>query len=129
MIQECFDCGSKNIRDCGDNFFIDNPFFGRFSTGSNHVFKCNDCGMLLLDKKCRRYLRMLQNNKISEYLLKYHNPQKFSHKYMPESDVLGKIGFIPELVMKIKINGQNLFWKPSVDKFIKNGKDGRIQIV
>lgn len=129
MIKECFNCGSSDISDCGVNYQIDNPFFGKMTTGNHHVFRCNECGMMLLDEKCRAFLKLLQQDIIDDYLTEHHNPAMFRQEYMTESDIIGKIGFIPELLMTIEFNGKKLFWIPSVDKFIENGKDGRLKII
>lgn len=66
---------------------------------------------------------------MERYLNEHCNPSLCQDEYMSESEVVEKIGFIPELAMKTRHEGKTLFWKKSIDKFKENGADGRINIV
>ena len=128
-IDRCFDCGSRKIVDLGDDYEIDNPFLGKVSSGSNHVFKCLDCGMLLMDKKCRDDFKEQCQSKVESFLLNFHNPKVNFNEYTVESMLKSMVReYDEDFIFHLNFNGIKMFWKKSVEKYLESGKDGRISI-
>ena len=128
IIRECFDCGGKSIVDLGDNYCFSNPFYGDLSSGDYHVFKCRDCGMILMDYNAREHLRCEAEGIVQDFLMSVHCPGKCMDEYLNEAEVKTRIGeFNDDLVMHVKIDGEKLYWKPSVEQYAQSN-DGRIKI-
>ena len=84
--------------------------------------------MILMDYNAREHLRREAEGIVQDFLMSVHCPDKCMDEYLNEAEVKTRIGeFNDDLVMHVNVDGEKLYWKPSVEQYAKLN-DGRIKI-